>query len=85
MDEQSEEELGYEMQSLNHEAQREQMISELQEGNRNLQAENKTLKELLRIAICPNAVNGCKDGILINPYGEPEQCKWCDITKQALK
>ena len=47
--------------------------------------ENETLKELLGVAICPNAMNGCKDGILINPYGEQEPCQWCVITKQALK
>jgi len=45
MDNQSEEELGYEMQSLSHEAQREQMLSELQEGNRNLKERIKELEE----------------------------------------
>lgn len=47
MDEQLEEELGYEAQSLNHEAQREQIIAEIQEYNRQLQAENKQLKTAL--------------------------------------
>lgn len=51
MDAQSEEELGYEAQSLNHEAQREQMLSELQEGNRNLRAENKLLKGFVKMAL----------------------------------
>lgn len=50
--------------------------------------ENKTLKELLNVAICPNTTTGCKDGILINPHGElgvTDKCQWCDMTKQALK
>ncbi len=55
------------------------------EGNRNLQIENKTLKGLLEVAICPNATIGCKDGVLINPYGEQESCQWCVMTKQTLK
>ena len=50
-----------------------------------LQADKKELKGLLEVAICPNAMNGCKDGILINPYGEQEPCQWCEMTKQALK
>ena len=50
-----------------------------------IQAENKILKELLDVAICPNAMNGCKDGTLINPYGETEQCQWCNMTKRAIE
>ena len=49
-----------------------------------LQTENERLKGLLGVAICPNAINGCKDGILINPYGEPGPCQWCGMTNQAL-
>ena len=48
-------------------------------------AKVKKLQGLLGVAICPNAMNGCKDGILINPNGEEELCQWCDMTKQALK
>ena len=48
-------------------------------------AETKHLKGLLGVVICPNATNGCKNGILINPNGEPEPCQWCGMTKQALK
>ena len=47
MDEQLEEELGYEAQSLNHEAQREQVISDLQGHIAELQSENKRLREAL--------------------------------------
>ncbi len=45
----------------------------------------KVLKGLLGTAICPNAMNGCKDGTLVNPYGEEEKCQWCEMTKQALR
>lgn len=61
MNEQSEEELGYETQSLNHEAQREQIIADLQEDIKRRQAEHdylenkiKRLKDLLKHAKCPN-------------------------------
>ena len=60
------------------------MYNALKPVNKVLEEENKVLKELLGVAICPNAMNGCKDGILINPYGEQEQCYWCKWTKQAL-
>ena len=49
-----------------------------------LQAENKQLKNLLKTAICPNAMNGCRDGRMPNPYGEIEQCQWCYERDQAL-
>ena len=50
-----------------------------------LKSENEKLKGLLGVAICPNAVNGCQGGTLINPYGELGPCQWCGMTAQALK
>ena len=47
MDEQTMEEQGQEAQTIDRENQREQLISELQEDNRQFQAENKALRELL--------------------------------------
>lgn len=51
----------------------------------NLEAENKKLQGLVKAAICPNVMNGCKDGVMPNPYGDIEQCQWCDEREQALK
>lgn len=45
MDEQTEMELGMEAQYREHEDQREQLLAEIQEHNRQLQAENKKLRE----------------------------------------
>ena len=42
------------------------------------------LKTLLQAALCPNVMNGCQDGKMPNPYGEIEQCQWCEERKQAL-
>jgi len=53
--------------------------------NGELLIEIKGLKGLLGVAICPNAVNGCKDGVYYNARAESEQCQWCSMTKQALK
>ena len=55
MDEQTEMELGQEAQYVEQESQREQMLSELQEGNKNLQSENKRQREALEHI----AENGC--------------------------
>ena len=59
-----------------------------------LQDELKTAKELLQVAVCPNAMScwkprwkwlyGCKDSVIINPNSEPEPCQWCSMVKQAL-
>ncbi len=48
MDEQTRMELGQEAQYVEQENQREQILSELQEGNKNLQSENKRLREAIR-------------------------------------
>lgn len=48
-------------------------------------AENAKLKGLVKAALCPNVVNGCKDGIMPNLYGGMERCQWCDEIKQVLK
>jgi len=45
---------------------------------------NKEIIELLESALCPNVTNGCQDGIMPNPYGEMEQCQWCNEKNQAL-
>lgn len=50
-----------------------------------LEIEIKRLKGLLEVAICPNVMNGCQNGIMPNPYGEMERCQWCYEKKQALK
>lgn len=42
------------------------------------------IRQLLKTALCPNITNGCQDGIMPNPYGEMEQCQWCEKRKQAL-
>jgi regulator of replication initiation timing len=47
MDEQTEEEYGYEAQDLSHEAQREQIITDLQRDNAALRAENERLRRQL--------------------------------------
>ena len=47
--------------------------------------EIKQLKVLLKVALCPNIQNGCKDGVYPDPYGQPCRCQWCDEVEQALK
>ena len=47
--------------------------------------EIKQLKVLLKVALCPNTQNGCKDGVYPDPYGQPCRCQWCDEVEQALK
>ena len=65
-------------------------IEELQAENVRLKGTKMTpdqinqLHQLLQTALCPNVTNGCQDGIMPNPYGEMEQCQWCEMRKQAL-
>ena len=67
MDEQLEEELGYEAQSLNHEAQREQVISDLQGHIAELQSENKRLREAMeRIKVFSYPGLAVKESTLLN-------------------
>ena len=47
--------------------------------------EIERLRGLLGVAICPNVMNGCKDGVLKSPDGDQFPCQWCDMTKEALK
>ena len=91
MDEQTEMELGQEAQYVEQESQREQMLSELQEGNRNLRAENELIKGLIKIALdelgvpnkdyptpVANAVSFLKEALK-----EPKFCICCEeITEE---
>jgi len=47
-------------------------------------ADIKKIRHLLQTALCPNVTNGCQDGIMPSPFGEMEQCQWCNKRKQAL-
>ena len=60
-------------------------FSRLEERITELEIEVKGLKGLLGVAICPNAMNGCRAGIIPNPNGEPEPCQWCVMKNQILK
>lgn len=46
---------------------------------------HEKLIELLKVALCPNVVNGCQAGIMPNSYGEMEECQWCSEKKQAIE
>jgi hypothetical protein len=63
----------------------ENLESKLRKLNGDLTAENKRLRGLVKAAICPNALNGCKDGAMYDPYGQVVQCQWCDEVRQTLQ
>lgn len=91
MDEQTEMELGHEAQCLEHEAQREQMLSEAQEAIRQLQAKNEKLKDVLfqhRWDLhqgsgrpCPT----CRQSAEALGLNVPNQCAEERFDRQALK
>ncbi|KKL81528.1 hypothetical protein LCGC14_1993830 [marine sediment metagenome] len=62
-----------------------QLARDVVRDNFNLQAEIVELKELLKVAKCPNS---CIDGSIPHRSSdgwEQEQCQWCDMVGQALK